>query len=256
MFLSFDRTRSLSKVMSLLAGSDTTKSVRAAVVEEVLRLVEADYSASYVWDPVSSSFGDRVSVNMNESNLWSYETYYQFRDPITHQLQQRRSATLVEQILPQDQLIKTEFFNDFLLQDGLYWGVNLFAWDGERNIGDMRIWRKKARGCFDHETLELLELIRPGFVSALARCQRGLCEETAGPIQPIYSYEKLPCLSPRELDVADLLAQGLSDKAIAQKLGLSFSTVRTHITHIFAKLGAENRVQLAARLASVRRVAR
>ena len=256
MFLSFDRTRSLSRVMTLLAESDSINSVRAEVGEEVLRLVEADYLASYVWDSSTKAFVDRVSVNMDPSNLWAYETYYQFRDPITHQLQQRRSATLVEQVLPQEKLITTEFFNDFLLKDGLYWGVNLFAWAGDSNIGDMRIWRKKNRGRFDHETLKLLELIRPGLVAALARCKRTQIEQA-----PLFSSARAGSetshpLSPRETDVSDLLAQGMSDKAIAQKLGLSFSTVRTHITHIFEKLNVENRVQLAARFTSMKRTPR
>lgn len=37
-------------------------------------------------------------------------------------MQQRREATLVLQVMPQHELVRTEFFNDFLDRDGLYWG--------------------------------------------------------------------------------------------------------------------------------------
>jgi hypothetical protein len=44
-------------------------------------------------------------------------------------------------------------------------------------------------------------------------------------------------------------AIGWSDKAIARRLGIGFTTVRTHLGHAFRKLGVENRVQLASCLA-------
>ena len=48
-------------------------------------------------------------------------------------------------------------------------------------------------------------------------------------------------LTPREMDVLAILADGLSNKAIATRLGLSDETVKFHLTSIFGKLGASNR---------------
>ena len=48
-------------------------------------------------------------------------------------------------------------------------------------------------------------------------------------------------LSTRELDVLELLAQGLSNRAIAQQLHLSEATIKTHLAHIYKKLDVENR---------------
>jgi DNA-binding CsgD family transcriptional regulator len=52
-------------------------------------------------------------------------------------------------------------------------------------------------------------------------------------------------LSPRELEVAQLVAQGLSNSAIATRLFLSRSTVTSHISHILTKLGVSSRSQIA-----------
>jgi DNA-binding CsgD family transcriptional regulator len=52
-------------------------------------------------------------------------------------------------------------------------------------------------------------------------------------------------LSPRELEVAQLVAQGLSNSAIATRLFLSRSTVTSHISHILTKLGMTSRTQIA-----------
>jgi DNA-binding NarL/FixJ family response regulator len=52
-----------------------------------------------------------------------------------------------------------------------------------------------------------------------------------------------PKLSPRELEVLGLLAEGLGVAAIARKLYVSESTAKTHISKIYEKLGAANRAQ-------------
>jgi DNA-binding NarL/FixJ family response regulator len=47
-------------------------------------------------------------------------------------------------------------------------------------------------------------------------------------------------LSPREREVIQLLAEGVGTRRIAQRMGISYSTVRTHIRSISAKLGARS----------------
>ena len=54
-------------------------------------------------------------------------------------------------------------------------------------------------------------------------------------------------LTAREAQVCDALLGGGADKAIAEELGISFWTVRTHIQRVFAKLGVLNRRELMVR---------
>jgi DNA-binding CsgD family transcriptional regulator len=53
-------------------------------------------------------------------------------------------------------------------------------------------------------------------------------------------------LSPREIEVAELVAEGLSNPAIARRLYLSRPTVASHVAHILTKLGFSTRSQIAA----------
>ena len=54
-------------------------------------------------------------------------------------------------------------------------------------------------------------------------------------------------LTARELEVLQVLAQGLSNRAIAARLEISEHTVKFHVASIFAKLGAENRTDAVLR---------
>ena len=52
-------------------------------------------------------------------------------------------------------------------------------------------------------------------------------------------------LTPRELDVLKCIAQGMSNKQVAQTLSISTTTVRSHVSSMIRKLNVENRTQLA-----------
>ena len=204
---------------------------RAVIFLDVMRLLGGDFGASYVWNSRKGRFDEAVSFNMDPGNLRRYDDWYQFRDPMTFALRARRRATLVDEVIPRDKLERTEFYNDFLARDGLHHGVNMFVFDGERDLGDLRIWRARGRPEFSERDLDLLDALEPHLHRALLRC--GHC---AG-------------LTPREYEVAALVARGCTDRDIARVLGIGFGTVRTHLTNAMAKSGSANRAELAAAIA-------
>lgn len=266
--------RILSEVFAVLAEPQDEHALRVYMGEQLSLVLGADYYASYLWSEVANCFTGRVALNMSDANLSSYELYYQFHDPITHRLRERGEPTLVTEILPQEELIKTEFFNDFLRHDGLYWGLNLHVRVAGECTGDLRIWRDRRRQNFDERELEILRLVAPAFRQALRRTARASLAPGGVPLwggqagvprparassvpassaavpvtaqPPVAGSE--PPLTEREAQIARLVASGLSDKEIAQSLGISFTTVRTHIKRAFDKLGVDNRVKLASRL--------
>jgi DNA-binding CsgD family transcriptional regulator len=242
MYVTAQESRALSHLFGLLAEDLAEREVRERIGHHLLELLSADHYASFVWDTPSRSFGSGVWLNMSPDNLASDDAYYQYNDPITLKLQARREPTLVTQIMPQRELMRTEFFNDFLARDGLHWGVNVFSYAGQRNIGDLRIWRGRHRENFDTRTLELLRLVEPAFTGALIR---------AGSSKPLGAPEPIgaPRLSQRELEVALMVCEGLADKVIAHRLGVEPSTVRTYLKRIFDKLGVHRRGGVAAAFA-------
>jgi DNA-binding CsgD family transcriptional regulator len=154
-------------------------------------------------------------------------------------MQRYQVAVRASDVLPQRELMQTEFFNDFLAKDGLHWGVNLYVWHRGQNIGDMRIWRDKRRENFNDDEMRLLDMILPAFTASLSRA-RAMAKPTC-----VLTNNHL---SPRELQVATSASMGLGDKEIARQLGISPATVRTHLDNVFKKLGINNRSVLARSL--------
>ena len=66
----------------------------------------------------------------------------------------------------------------------------------------------------------------------------------AGRLKPAPTLESL---TPREQEVLELLAEGLSNRSIAARLDISEHTVKFHVSSICAKLGADNRTDAVRR---------
>jgi DNA-binding CsgD family transcriptional regulator len=86
-------------------------------------------------------------------------------------------------------------------------------------------------------------LIVSGFPASNGRADRD--------VQLSAPSDQAPALSAREIEVLDLAGRGLPSKMIASQLAISESTVKYHLTAIYAKLGVNGRVEAvsaAARL--------
>jgi DNA-binding CsgD family transcriptional regulator len=91
---------------------------------------------------------------------------------------------------------------------------------------------------FDERDRSVLSLLRPHLARLRSRCER---------------RPHLPALTERELDVLALVARSLTNRQISRRLFISPATVRTHLEHIYDKLGVGSRagaVSAAFRIAS------
>lgn len=60
-------------------------------------------------------------------------------------------------------------------------------------------------------------------------------------------FELIEQLTPRELEVLGLVADGLRNREVAERLGITEHTVKFHLAAIFGKLGASSRVEAVRR---------
>ena len=241
MQLSAKEVNLIFRIMQDLSGELSYDQVRWRVGEKFLDLLQADYFASFVWDAAAKCFVSGISINMSEQNLERYDEYYQYHDPITLTLQKRQRATAVSRIMSHARLQRTEFFNDFLARDGLFYGLNYFAYDNGANIGDVRIWRREGKADFCQRDEAIIDYIGPSLVNALARAKSREYQQATQRQELRQRFG----LTRREAEVADLLAAGLSDEGICLSLGCAKPTLRSHISAIFHKTQTARRGQIA-----------
>jgi DNA-binding NarL/FixJ family response regulator len=96
----------------------------------------------------------------------------------------------------------------------------------------------------DAEILEAIAEVRAGGAPMTHEIARMVVRSFAGNPD---EQDETSRLSPRESEILALVAEGLSNKEIAAKLDIGFTTVRTHLIHVYEKLHVRCRTEAAAK---------
>ena len=86
---------------------------------------------------------------------------------------------------------------------------------------------------------------RPAYSDTIVRIMARLLQKSA---EGAATVRPLDRLTAREREIVPLLMDGLSNAGIAQRLGVSEKTIKTHVSHILQKLGLSSRYQVAGYL--------
>lgn len=122
--------------------------------------------------------------------------------------------------------------------------------DSSRSALVLEAFRYGARGVLSRqdpiETLsKCLRRVHQGQIWADSSQMALLVQElSSGPSHPALSVRGMPQLSRREVEIITCVAQGLTNRKIAEHLSLSQHTVKNYLFKIFDKLGVSNRVEL------------
>ena len=102
------------------------------------------------------------------------------------------------------------------------------------------------KGAHHRELLQTIQAVASGqvlFGPSTATRIMGFFQDIEASLKPSLPQETFPELTPRELEVLELIAQGANNSQIAERLVISDKTVRNHITSIFSKLQVADRAQ-------------
>lgn len=96
------------------------------------------------------------------------------------------------------------------------------------------------------EILAAIEAVHAGLAVVPATVASALTSSPARSAPRLTNAIASAPLSPREREILALLAEGLGNKIVAARLGISEHTVKTHVASIFQKLGADTRAEAVA----------
>jgi DNA-binding NarL/FixJ family response regulator len=104
-----------------------------------------------------------------------------------------------------------------------------------------------ARDATEEEIVAAIDAASVGLIAMSARLAGQMLAHRDAHPPSVGPPELAPQLTPRERQVLGMLAEGLPNKIIAARLGISEHTVKTHLTALFDKLGVSTRAEAVAR---------
>ncbi len=229
------------RALAVVAAAAANRSRAAFGIETVQAIVEAipaDDAAYVEW-----RFGDRACLYIGRGEdvqPWLYESLaatcdsYPLRD-VDHSTS--AEPLRITDVVSRTRFRRSPFYSAVMRPLGIEHEVKLWLPAPPGHARFFELQRGPGRA-FDERDRSFLSLLRPHLARLRSQWER---------------RPRVRALTERELDVLALVAQGLTNRQISRRLFISPATVRTHLEHIYDKLGVRSRagaVSAAFRIAS------
>ena len=251
-----DLEASLSYLRELYAQRDPDsfrryflKTIASVVPSELTTYNEMDLRSSknvfWEWEPIPSDFvelTEAFAVYMHENPCVEY--YRRTGDG---------RATKISDFLTQRELRKLGYYNEYLRKVGLQHRMSIVLPESPHSVIALALGRS-GKDFSERDRLKL-DLLRPHLTqaydnaAALARIRQLELAHPNPMKDTLLSRESLERLglTDREAEILLGIAQGKTNKQIATSLYVSPLTVKTHLQHVYRKLGVESRTEALAR---------
>jgi DNA-binding NarL/FixJ family response regulator len=145
------------------------------------------------------------------------------------------TGALAQQVLSASVLVLTTFDDDDYIAQAMRRGAKGYLLKDTPSTEIAEAIRLVHRGCTH---------MGPGLFEKLLATPAGVAAESVA-AEPVAAPSELAELTPREREVLELIAEGCSNREIAQRLYIAERTVKNHVNSILNRLGLRDRTQAA-----------
>lgn len=185
-----------------------------------------------------------VSYNVDKKTEEVYQDEYSSMDPMHPSRFEDTEVTVIcsDTIMSDEEWRQSVFYKEFMAPRHYDHDADVFFRNDGKIIAVLSILRDDRIGPFKEEDLELIRCLQPFMEYALNSVylpQRFTEREY---------FTDIYALTERELDVVEIVMAGVDTKTMANELNLSMATVKTHLQHIFGKVGVHSTKELISTL--------
>lgn len=216
---------------------------------------------TFLQSDFSGNFANPVGLNISNNLCKNYEIHYNKLDifrinGLPSNLQSKKSLSILD-IMPFSDYEKTEYYNDFLKKENLYYEIAVPLKMRNSMVGGIGIFRQKEEGNFTFKDCEIINTVAGHIASNFynitkiteLKKERQVLNNISNnnillPDKENTGYNTKLNLTRRELEIIQLVDEGLNNNEIADRLYVSFHTVKTHLERIFNKLNVNNRTAM------------
>lgn len=185
-----------------------------------------------------------VLRNLSPEAERDYTRNFHELDPLRPSLFQRASTRVacLDELQSEAELLASDYYRHFMAPLNHRHVADMFLRRDQDIIAVLTMLRQPVLGPFSDSELGMLRALQPFLEYTLNTVYLPRRYRERAAIQALHQF------TARELDVVELILAGASNKMIATELNLSVATVKTHIQHVFQKVGVPSRTALSARL--------
>ncbi len=144
-------------------------------------------------------------------------------------------------LLSEDALESSDYYKEMFLPFDLYYGAHALVAHDNICLGMLALFRVRDNTNFTDKEMLFLDCINEHL--SIRMYNTRICSKQQYDIPDTDKFSQYD-LTPRELEILDMLLQGLTSEEIAGKLFIAENTLRRHIYNIFGKLDIHERWQL------------
>lgn len=180
--------------------------------------------------------------------LDNHQTWFRYHDLFKQFLQNQLKRLAPTEISSLQEKVVSWFEDAGYLDDAIHHSIRFQQWQKSISLLEMVIEEKLALGHYqilDYWISQLPEeeIHSPAIIEARKKLEKHPLRHT--PSKQANEETKLSSepLTEKEKEVMSLIAQGLSNKEIAETMQISLNTLKVHIRNLYGKMGVENRQQ-------------
>lgn len=228
----------------MAAVSDPFQQALFALVQ---RLMPVDGMRFYLYVPWAQLQQEATSTEALDPMMRSYAQTFWEVDPMHPSRFEEREVVVVSNSMLMHEAAwrSSAIYTGFYAPNGYAHNCDMFLKQQGRIVAVLSLVRRNPAQPFTDDEVARLNQVQPFVEYSLGALHVSNRAHSRSSLAQLYR------LTARELDVVEIALTGASNKVVCRHLDISLPTLRTHMQHIYTKVGVRSSAELVARLGRV-----